>query len=322
MTLIVGNVVDVGLAGLDGTLRVWAWFRPEEVGLIAPYRREWEITGGEIEAGVDVIPGPAVVEVDCGPSAYTSVEVTVPDAESVALKDLFEQVYAYTPPVVSEAYAERLRAEVAAVAAEESAGVALGAERGALAAESGAALSAATLSARVEQPGQDILYTSDGKPYFADPAQIENVPLTVDTSVGTRVMLGDEVVRYDSGWRNVSDDLASDNWDFSGQDRYGMWIKRTETEVSLAVNGIFAGHNFFVTRILPHGFRQIGPGTFNYADVGVLVAGPDVIPTGFTHRGHELSIRAVPAGTPRSIRGVIRWPTSESIPASLPGTPA
>ena len=200
MTLIVGNVVDVGLAGLDGTLRVWAWFRPEEVGLIAPYRREWEITAGEIEAGVDVIPGPAAVEIDCGPNAYTTVDVVVPDAESVAIQDLFEQVYSYTPGVVSEAWEARLGAESAAADAESSAGEAAASAGRALTSEGAAALHAATLSARIEQPGQDILYTSDGKPYFADPAQIQNVPLTVDTSVGTRVFLGGVMLHGDTGW--------------------------------------------------------------------------------------------------------------------------
>lgn len=238
MTQIVGNVVDVGLAGVDGTLRVWAWFRPEEVGLIAPYRREWEITGGEIEAGVDVIPGPAAVEIDCGPNAYTTVDVTVPDADVVTIQDLFEQVYSYTPGVVSEAWEARRGAEAAALEAELSAGEAAVSAGRALTSEEAAALHAATLSARVEQPGQDILYTSDGKPYFADPAQIENVPLTVDTSVGTRVMLGDQMIYGDTGWRAIQDSFFNERAESIITDTGQVYIRRTLNTVHLVIANV------------------------------------------------------------------------------------
>ena len=307
MTLIVGNVVDVGLRGLDGALRVWAWFRPEEVGLIAPYRREWEIRQGEIESGVDVVPGPAVVEVDCGPDAYTSVEVTVPDAESVSLKDLFEQVYAYTPAVVSEAYAERLRAEVAAVAAEESAGVALGAERGALTAEQRAALSAATLSARVEQPGQDILYTSDGKPYFADPAQIENVPLRVDRSVGTRVMLGNQMIYGDTGVRRLgaTESLNGAALNVARVYRQGNLV---HLYLDVAVTDWVSGDSFMV---IPIGFR---PSWGHLLPQGYQTTAPDVTTTGSELKMHY-------NGTNVGFRFMYTWHTADGWPVSLPGVP-
>ena len=323
MTLIVGNVVDVGLRGLDGALRVWAWFRPEEVGLIAPYRREWEIRQGEIEPGVDVVPGPAVVEVDCGPDAYTSVEVTVPDAESVSLKDLFEQVYAYTPPVVSEAYAERLRAEVAAVAAEESAGVALGAERGARAAESGAALSAATLSARVEQPGQDILYTSDGKPYFADPAQIENVPLRVDTSVGTRVMLGDTMLKGDTGWRDIGA-LLINGWALSATGG-GLWVRRVNDVVMFegSINGMESTDSRIAN--IPVGLRPGRPA----GGIGYI---PAFSNSGTTITGWPIEYHRQWAAfrwhneAERTRSSIVRFAltalTTDNWPTSLPGVPA
>lgn len=102
MTLIVGNVVDVGLGGLDGALRVWAWFRPEDVGLVAPYRREWPIVEGQIAEGVDVMPGPTVIEVDCGMNAFTTFEVIVPDQAQVTIQDLYLQAYPWEPWIVEQ----------------------------------------------------------------------------------------------------------------------------------------------------------------------------------------------------------------------------
>lgn len=315
MTLIVGNVVDVGLAGVDGTLRVWAWFRPEEVGLIAPYRREWEITAGEIEAGVDVIPGPAAVEIDCGPNAYTTVDVVVPDAESVAIQDLFEQVYSYTPGVVSEAWEARLGAEAAAADAESSAGEAAASAGRALTSEGAAALHAATLSARIEQPGQDILYTSDGKPYFADPAQIENVPLRVDTSVGTRVMLGNVMIYGDTGWRNVTADLLY------GWTAETVAIRRVGSTVEVRIVGLngqaATANTFFVP---PAGFVPHGPGGLSIlatSTPGAVHA--DRVNIGITGTNSQIW------RTDTSIREAAlssTYLTDNDWPTSLPGTPA
>lgn len=205
MTLIVGNVVDVGLGGLDGELRVWAGFRPEVSVLIAPFRRTWDITGGVIPAGVELAPGPAMIEVDMGLDAIQSFEVMIPDVEQVTIQDLFLQKYTWTPHILSETLRERQAAEAAADGAERSADTAVAAEIGALSAEARAALHAATMSARVDQGGQEILYTSDGKPYLVKPGSIKNVPLTINKTVGTRVMLGDVMIYGDTGWRNVSE---------------------------------------------------------------------------------------------------------------------
>lgn len=124
MTLIVGNVVDVGLDGLDGTLKVWAGFRPELTALIAPSRKTYDIADGAIPAGVEVVPGPAYIEIDVGINATDRVEVTIPDQASVTIQELYRQGYVWRPHVVSEVaqYLIEVRAEAErAVRAAEAA---------------------------------------------------------------------------------------------------------------------------------------------------------------------------------------------------------
>ena len=102
MTQIVGNVVDVGLGGLHGTLTVWSGFRPDTNALIAPRRRQWDIEGGEIPSGVDVVPGPAVIELNMGLDAFDTIDVVIPDGPTVTIQDLYLQGHVWQPYVISQ----------------------------------------------------------------------------------------------------------------------------------------------------------------------------------------------------------------------------
>lgn len=66
-----------------------------------------------------------------------------------------------------------------------------------------AALSAATLVRRINRGGQEIGYMEDGRPYLLDAEAVEEIPLEVDTSVGTRAFLGSTMLFGDTGWRSL-----------------------------------------------------------------------------------------------------------------------
>lgn len=121
MTLIVGNVVDVGLDPVSGTLQVWSGFRPEATSLITPRRRTYDIVAGAIPADVHAAPGPAVILIDIGIDGHTQIDVVIPDAAEVTIQDLFLQGYVWEPYVLSAVYEDRIRAEQAADRAEAAA---------------------------------------------------------------------------------------------------------------------------------------------------------------------------------------------------------
>lgn len=123
MTLIVGNVADVGLDGLDGTLKVWAGFRPEATALIAPRPSTYDVVDGVIPPGVEVIPGPAVLDLDFGVSARTQARVMIPDQETVTIQDLFLHASIWEPwrPYFMEDVADTYRRAIEALARAENA---------------------------------------------------------------------------------------------------------------------------------------------------------------------------------------------------------
>lgn len=101
MTKIVGTIRDAHLSGVSGLMVVWSGFRATTTTVIAPRRREWEITHGEIPEGVVVAAGPAVIQLDFGPSAHRSWPVEVPDQDEITIQELLLQSVPWGPDVVT-----------------------------------------------------------------------------------------------------------------------------------------------------------------------------------------------------------------------------
>lgn len=121
MTKIVGNLVDVGLDPVNGTLQVWSGFRPEATSLITPRRRTYDIVAGVIPDGVHAAPGPAVIQVDIGVDGQKQLDVVIPNGPEVTIQDLFLQTYVWEPYILSDVAESLQKAEAAALAAGESA---------------------------------------------------------------------------------------------------------------------------------------------------------------------------------------------------------
>lgn len=97
MTLIVGTIRDVTLAGLSGTMTVWSGFRATTTSVVAPRRVVWEVERGALPSGVEVAPGPAIVQLDFGPVAYRSWPVEIPDQPEVTIQELLFQSLLWSP---------------------------------------------------------------------------------------------------------------------------------------------------------------------------------------------------------------------------------
>lgn len=99
MTKIVGTIRDVHLAGASGTLTIWSGFRPTTTSVIAPRRRVWDVEHGTIVGDVEVAPGPAVVQLNFGPSAFRSWPVEVPDQPEITIHELLLHSVPWGPEV-------------------------------------------------------------------------------------------------------------------------------------------------------------------------------------------------------------------------------
>ena len=119
MTVITGNIRDIGLQPLSGTLIATSVeFRSEGSILIAPESRSWPVTLGDVV--VDLLPGPARITVAVGSHVRESWDVIVPDTD-VELATLIEDSIEWAPPVVSIVGEHRRAAEEAAGRAEQAA---------------------------------------------------------------------------------------------------------------------------------------------------------------------------------------------------------
>ena len=97
MTKIVGTIRDVHWAGTTSTLTIWSGFRATTVSVIAPRRRVWEVENGVLPDGIVVAPGPAVIQIDAGVSAFKSWPVEIPDQDEVSIQELLFQSVPWEP---------------------------------------------------------------------------------------------------------------------------------------------------------------------------------------------------------------------------------
>lgn len=178
-----------------------------------------------------------------------------------------------------------------------------------------ASISAATLVQRVSRGGKEIDYLPDGRPYLLDPAEVEEVPLRVDKTVGTRVFLGDLMIHGDTGWRMLGEGDLSNGWSVHNAS-VGLQVRRIGDIVqlympSLGLDGINSTSGGFFNA--PSGFRP----AFNYASFGNVFTS-----AGAQHRIAQDTSYIVVVGAPKAqVTGNIWWRTSQPWPTSLPGTP-
>lgn len=185
-----------------------------------------------------------------------------------------------------------------------------------------AANSAATLVRRVNRGGREIAYMPDGRPYLLDPEEVEEVPFEIDTSVGTRIMLGGHMVYGDTGWRRIdtSSDVASGE----------VFIKRVNNLVTLRLANVILAAGTGYGNILngsnstPDGFRpELGERSLQMVGSSKNSVVPQrisIYDSNVTWGGKGVDI----GGTRPTddLSGTMKWTTSQPWPTSLPGTAA
>ncbi|MFN3600500.1 MAG: hypothetical protein ACK4UY_03820 [Dietzia sp.] len=192
------------------------------------------------------------------------------------------------------------------------------------------AADALTLQQRIEAGAYEIGYTPDDEPYLLPPADVLNQNLTVDTSVGTRVMLGGVMIFGDTGWRTIS---APPGWTTdTGAGRCA--VRRIGNRVEFEARLAPAGDNLGQPRssVGTHLIAGIVPGN------GFLTDFRGMCGTAFSNQGAMLgAIRMQGAldarlywanpitgnwGSSDWITFQMGWFTSNPWPTSLPGVPA
>lgn len=135
--------------------------------------------------------------------------------------------------------------------------------------------------------------------------------LTVDTSVGTRVMVGDVMVYGDTGWRDVEWMPAGHEWSI-------QWARRAGNQVRLRVEGtISESGSTSAAAVVAAGFRIAG----SYgAHFPVSIGSGDGY--AFQTNASGTTYLTGRALTPGSLRAEFAWTTNQAWPSTLPGTPA
>ena len=119
MTVISGNIEDIGYQPLSGTLTATSVdFRSENGVLVAPETHSWPINAGNVSA--TLLPGPARLTITVGTHARDTWDVIVPDTD-VELATLIDDSIEWAPPIVSIVGEHRRAAEEAAARAEQAA---------------------------------------------------------------------------------------------------------------------------------------------------------------------------------------------------------
>ena len=120
MTVIEGNIQDIGMAPLSGVLVATSVdFRASGDVVIAPESRSFPVEAGLVSA--DLVPGPTRLTVQVGSHARGEFDVVVPDEGPVSLAALVEEAFPWEPEQVAEFVRLRDEAVAAAARAEQAA---------------------------------------------------------------------------------------------------------------------------------------------------------------------------------------------------------
>ena len=120
MTVIEGNIQDIGMAPLSGVLVATSVdFRASGDVVIAPESRSFPVEAGLVSA--DLVPGPTRLTVQVGSHARGEFDVVIPDEGPVSLAALVEEAFPWEPEQVAEFVRLRDEAVAAADRAEQAA---------------------------------------------------------------------------------------------------------------------------------------------------------------------------------------------------------
>lgn len=170
---------------------------------------------------------------------------------------------------------------------------------------------AATLIRRVNRGGREIDYLPDGRPYLLPPEEVEEVPFEIDTTVGTRVFLGDVMIHGDTGWRNVTSTLESNGANgVAGRLR----IRRTAGLVWVSADDLQVTSGTVV--LIPDPQFAMDADNSTYPGALYNLAGDRM------QRLDTALLRFNVTGSGCRLRDLRSYPCTRPWPTSLPGTPA
>ena len=141
--------------------------------------------------------------------------------------------------------------------------------------------------------------------------------LRVDTTVGTRVFFGDQMIHSDTGLRKVQDLAAGISFNTAS---HTMTIRRVGNEVVLEGFGVRTASDTWITGTIPPGF-QPREGEYR-GSRGLARVGSTIIPMGNSSTLLRLSIIGTLIEIGATVDFSARWSTADAWPTSLPGTPA
>lgn len=162
----------------------------------------------------------------------------------------------------------------------------------------------------------------------------EALGITVDTSAGTRVSVGNTVVYYNSGWRKISGEVPNWAWinpQSSMEPDEGVWVRRLLDTIQVRVVGTVrtaesANLKGEIVWGIPETFYPRFPEGSGQDDVPIAaVIGRPGAETTFIYSrrsspGRVWVDRMVPIGT--KVNFVATIPIETGLPTTLPGTPA
>jgi len=140
--------------------------------------------------------------------------------------------------------------------------------------------------------------------------------ITVDTSVGTRVYVGDTMIHGDTGWRDIGANLL-DGWEPAAN---RVLIMREGNDVTLRLDTTRTSDASTFSNILdlPTGFNPAGRARIAPVFITSSKQG------WFDNISGPLRVRDLPSALSEGdrITATVKWITADPWPSSLPGTPA
>ena len=141
--------------------------------------------------------------------------------------------------------------------------------------------------------------------------------LRVDTTVGTRVFFGDQMIYGNTGVRSVNDLVTG--LDFTQRSHHGAYITREGDAVSLWGVGYALGE-LHLTELLPSGFRP--PSNHYMSNAGTAASGSKTFLLGHHNQWTRITFSGSIPGKDTHLGIQARWITLDPWPTSLPGEPA